>query len=94
LNPVGALGIATTDAVGFDISRGGIAYAALTDAQTQLSGLYTINLGTGAATWVGQIGGGSAILGLTAIPEPAHYGMMFGGLLLGTVAVRRWRQAR
>jgi len=94
LNTVGALGIATTEAVGFDIARGGIAYAALTDPTSKLSGLYTIHLGTGAATWIGQIGGGSAVIGLTAIPEPTHYAMMFGGLLLGAVAVRRWRQSR
>ena len=93
LNTVGALGIDTTGAVGFDISRSGIAYAALTDGISSLSSLYTINLSTGSASLIGQIGGGSSVFGLTAVPEPAEYGMMIGGALLGLAAFRR-RQPR
>ncbi|HEY8563137.1 MAG TPA: DUF4394 domain-containing protein [Pyrinomonadaceae bacterium] len=56
---VGALGVNATDVNGFDISTGdNTAYAALTVAA--LTGLYTINTTTGAATSVGLIG-----LGLT-----------------------------
>lgn len=92
LNTIGALGIDTTGAVGFDISRSGIAYAALTDGRTSLSSLYTINLGTGAATLIGEIGGGAAINGLTAVPEPEAYGAMVGGLMLGLGVYRRYRK--
>lgn len=54
LNTVGPLGVDTTDNVGFDISaRTGIAFASLTVGAT--TGLYTINLGSGAATLVGTI---------------------------------------
>ena len=93
LNTVGALGIDTTGAVGFDISGSGIAYAALTDGINSLSSLYAINLSTGSASLIGQIGGGSSVYGLTAVPEPAEYGMMIGGALLGLAALRR-RQHR
>lgn len=55
LNTVGALGVNTTGRVGFDISPGtGIAYASLTVAGTP-SGLYRIDLASGAATLVGAI---------------------------------------
>ena len=69
LNTVGALGVDTTDVVGFDITNpGGTAYAALSVGGN--SQLYTINLTTGAATLVGAIGG-TAISGLTAVnPAP------------------------
>ena len=54
LNTVGALGVDTTDRAGFDISPGtGIAYASLTVAGT--TGLYRIDLASGAATLVGAI---------------------------------------
>jgi len=70
LNTVGALGVDTSDVVGFDITNpGGTAYAALRVGGN--SQLYTINLTTGAATLVGNVGGTSAITGLTAVnPAP------------------------
>jgi uncharacterized repeat protein (TIGR01451 family) len=53
LTGVGALGVDTSDFAGFDISSSGTAYALLTVGG--LSRLYTINLGTGAATLVGSL---------------------------------------
>lgn len=64
LNTVGALGVDTTAQVGFDIIGENMAYAALTVAG-QGSGLYMINLSTGAATLVGPIGANQQIRGLT-----------------------------
>jgi hypothetical protein len=69
---VGALGIAlspTRDG-GFDIAnRTGIAFAALS-LTDNLARLYTIDLATGAATLVGQIGDGTAhIFSLTVAPK-------------------------
>jgi hypothetical protein len=55
ITPVGALGVDTSTDVGFDITANdGIAFAALTVGGA--SSLYTINLTTGVATVVGQIG--------------------------------------
>src|SRR5262245_60038026 len=68
--PVGPLGV-TLDAgddAGFDITGDGRAFAALTVGGS--TGLYTINLTTGAATLVGAIGSGATQLtGLTVVPE-------------------------
>ena len=77
-----------------------MAYAGLTldGTDTGKSGLYSINLGTGAATLIGDfgIGGNTAIspplLGLTvaAVPEPGTYAMLIAGLLgIGLVGRRR-----
>ncbi len=68
LNTIGALGVNTTDQVGFDIAApNDIAYASLTPQGANSSSLYAINLNTGAATAIGAIGGGATIRGL-AIP--------------------------
>jgi hypothetical protein len=69
LNTVGPLGVDTTDNVGFDISaRTGVAFASLTVGTT--TGLYTINLGSGAATLVGTIADAS-ILGAETVTDIA-----------------------
>ncbi len=93
LNTVGALGFNTSDLVGFDIvSTGGVdlAFASLTTPGAASSGLYAINLSTGAATLVGGIGADSAIVALAipveAVPEPATM-MIFGAGLLGLLGL-------
>ncbi len=66
LTTVGPLGVNTSVAVGFDIvTVGGVnsAYASLT-VGGNVSRLYTINLGTGAATLVGPIGSNQLVFGL------------------------------
>jgi uncharacterized repeat protein (TIGR01451 family) len=55
---VGSLGVNVDNATGFDICANGVAYASMTVAGT--TGLYTINIATGAATLVGNIGFGNA----------------------------------
>jgi Tol biopolymer transport system component len=65
LNTVGPLGVDTSAVVGFDITNpGGAALAVLTVGGA--SRLYTINLATGAATLVGNVGGGSNLRALAA----------------------------
>ena len=55
LNTVGPLGVDTSDNVGFDISgTTGTPYASLTVGG--VTGLYTLDLASGAATIIGQIG--------------------------------------
>jgi hypothetical protein len=66
LRTIGSLGVDTSDQVGFDISQGtGVAYASLPVSGT--AGLYTINLATGAATLVGNIGNAVTLAGETIV---------------------------
>jgi hypothetical protein len=97
LNTVGALGFDVPGFGGFDISGAtGTAYAAF--QVNNISGLYTISLATGGATFVGAIGDGSlAFEGLavqpaaqTAVPEPSSFAMLgLGTLLLAALRNRR-----
>ncbi len=61
---VGSTGVTTTNAVGFDIAPAGTAYATLTSPTTGVTSLYTVNLGTGAATLVGALAGNTTYSGL------------------------------
>lgn len=99
---VGSLGFDATGVTGFDISgTSGLAFAALTNADTAESGLYSINLSTGAATMLGMfgIGGNPALaapvlgiaLGVGVIPEPSTYALFAGGLLGVCFMARRRR---
>jgi hypothetical protein len=89
---VGALGFNTSDLVGFDISGiSGIAFASLTAPTANGSQLFMINLGTGAATLVGTIGGGVPLSGLAAgaaVPEPSSL-LLLGSGILGVAVLRR-----
>jgi hypothetical protein len=72
---VGALGVDPGKSVGFEIAGNGTAYASM-----QVKGknaLYTVDLGTGAATKVGAIGKGNMILdAMTTLPrEEIVYGV-------------------
>ena len=68
LNTVGSLGVDAGSTGAFDIVGANTGFAALNTAtgEANSTGLYTINLSSGAATLVGTIGGGEAIRGLTA----------------------------
>lgn len=94
LNTVGGLGVDINGIGGFDISSTtGIAYAAMMLEGSSMSQFFTINLTTGQATSLGQIGsgGGNMITAMTiAIPEPATGMMSIAGL--GMLAARRYRR--
>ncbi|MCE9558072.1 MAG: DUF4394 domain-containing protein [Armatimonadetes bacterium] len=96
LNTIGSLGVDTNEWVGFDISGStGVAFASLTTpgANVHSSNLFTMNLTTGAAQFVGTIGGESCdrLVGLTVVPEPSSVLALMGGL--GVMAMRRRRGA-
>lgn len=97
---IGSLGVNTSAVAGFDIAASGNAYAALTDGDTGITGLYSISLtpGSNLATWIGEFGVGgapvSSIIGLTAlapVPEASSLAMVIGGLALIPALRRRLR---
>ncbi len=81
LVPVGALGVDTTDLVGFDISaHDNVGYASLTSG-AGVSSLYRVNLTTGAATLVGAIAGGP-LVDLTVVARGVPMVALRGGDLI------------
>jgi hypothetical protein len=91
LSTVGPLGINVSATGGFDYSPiTNTAYAAFQTASSAISGFYTENLASGAASLVGEIDGGIVIsaLAVAPIPEPATIALAGLGLL-ATVALRR-----
>jgi hypothetical protein len=97
LNTVGSLGVNAPNFGGFDISGAtGTAYAVF--RVNNISGLYTINLATGGATFGGAIGDGSLVFdGLSVqpaaqaeVPEPSSFALLgLGTLMLVTMRNRR-----
>jgi uncharacterized protein (TIGR03118 family) len=66
---VGSLGVNTNGLVGFDIqSSNNKAFASLTNPGDVSSGLYTVNLSTGASTLIGPIGGAELIRDIALVP--------------------------
>lgn len=88
LNTVGALGADITDMVGFDISITGMAFAVSVDAGSARSMLWSINLDTGAATYMGELGGGALLTSFAVVPSPGVLGL---AAPLGLLAARRRR---
>ncbi len=87
LETVGSVGVDLTDAASFDIFNG-VAYATVLDAALSQSTFWTIDLMTGEATMIGQIGGGSLVTSMAIIPSPAGAGL-FAILGLGAATRRR-----
>jgi uncharacterized protein (TIGR03437 family) len=68
LSTIGALGVNTTNDVGFDIAApGDVALASMTTQGATSSSLYSINLTTGAATLVGAIGGNEIVRDIAVV---------------------------
>ena len=83
-------GLDVLKANGFEILGDGQAFAALTvDAARLTTGIYRINLDTGAATLLGNYNGTLSGLTVNAVPEPESYALMLAGLLAVASVVRR-----
>lgn len=83
LTTVGFLGTDVTDLAGFDISgSSGVAYMAVRDVNLSRSTLWTIDLATGRATGLGEIGGGAILTSMTVVPAPASLALMGAGVLV------------
>ncbi len=82
--PVGALNVTIEPGTGFDVLTVGstnTAYAALRVAAT--TGLYTIDLASGAATSIGAIGGNPTLIGITTSAAPLPGAMPAAGTGIG-----------
>jgi hypothetical protein len=80
-----------TGANGFEIKGANTAYAALQLPTSPGSTLFSIDLATGHASQLGQIGGGGSndlIIGIAAVPEPASLAI----LGIGALALMRRRK--
>lgn len=89
LETVGSLGVDLTDVVGFDIDgTTNIGYATVQDAMLSRSTFWTIDLNTGEATFIGEVGGGAMITAMSVIPSPAT-ACLFALPILGAARRRR-----
>lgn len=93
IQAVGALGVDVLKANGFEVIGDSMAYAALTvDGATLSTGIFAIDLMTGAATSLGGFDGTLAGLTVSAVPETGTLAMMLAGIAaLGGVARRKLR---
>lgn len=90
LGTVGSLGVDLNDTATFDISGfTGTAYATVQDSNLSRSTFWTIDLATGDATMVGEIGAGSLITAMAVVPAPSSAGLLVGAGLLGASSRRR-----
>lgn len=81
---VGSTGVASTGAVGFDISQSGQAFATLTNPTTLKTSLYSVNLQTGTATLIGVFGANLQYEGLAlALPSFASMGATTNQAVVG-----------
>ena len=86
-------GLDVLKANGFEVLGDGQAFAALTmDGARLTTGIYSINLSTGAATLLGNYNGTLSGLTVSAVPEPETYVLMLAGLVaVASLARRRSR---
>lgn len=93
ISVVGALGFDVDSRVGFDIGNG-LTLASLNLVGGSTTGLFTIDLSNGSASFVGNIEAGSEVtsLAINPVPEPSTY-VLFGTGLAAAIAMRRYRRS-
>lgn len=86
LTAIGDLGVDFSDVAGFDILGASSAFASLNIGGTA-TGLYSINLGTGEASLIGDVGGGARLADIAlpiadprTVPEPGTLALLLGAL--------------
>lgn len=93
ITTIGPLGVDVLKANGFELLGNGQAFAAFNvDAGSLATGIYSIDLVTGAASLIGTYSGTLSGLTISAVPEPQTYLLMAGGLL-GIAGWARRRRA-
>lgn len=82
LMTVGSLGVDVNDSLSFDISGAtGIAYATVQSNDLSRSTFWMIDLSTGEATMLGEIGGGALVSSMAVTPAPGAFALLgLGGL--------------
>jgi len=89
LETVGSLGQDLNDMLGFDISgASGQAYASVMESDLTRSTFWSIDLATGEATQIGEIGGGALVTSIAVVPTPGAAGLLLTGAA-GALARRR-----
>jgi len=91
ITQVGPLGVDVLKANGFEVLGNGMAFAALTVDDASLStGIFSIDLMTGAATMLRPYNGTLSGLTVSAVPEPTSVALLLAGLAgVGFIARRR-----
>jgi hypothetical protein len=89
LGTVGSLGADLTDLAGFDISSSGNAFAAVQDITLGRTTFWSIDLMTGQASMIGEIGGGSLVTSIAVVPAPGAASAL---AIAGVVAARLRRR--
>lgn len=90
LGTVGSLGTDLNDVLGFDISGlSGVAYVSVEEAGLSRSTFWSIDLASGFATQIGEIGGGATVTSIAVIPAPGAASLL---AVAGLASSRRRRR--